>query len=349
MLPRQIRRVSQPALAGLAALFWLAAANAQQPADAPLQVQQPAAQPADQQPAAPARQPAPGPFAPGVLTIIPPDMQPDETVSTHELIELRTDPTLRWSPELLSASRTLFAKSEEVKFRRDVWCLEFSFKPMRMIEVDIPQPSGRMQRKLIWYIVYRVRNTGQVLRPVEQPEAGQFTAELAPGGQVRFIPHFLLVSHDRDAATGDRVNKAYLDRVIPAAVEPIRLREMRGQPLLNSVEMAEQPVPPSDDRVDRGVWGVATWEEIDPRIDFFSLLVGGLTNAYRWEDEPGVFQPGDPPGRGRRFERKELQLNFWRPGDELLENEREIRFGLPIGMAGLYDVPAGVAHRWVYR
>ena len=65
--------------------------------------------------------------------------------------------------------------SADVKFRRDIWCLEFSFKPLRMIEVDVPT-LGR-HANLVWYLVYRVRNTGQVLKPVEG-EGGVFTAEL---------------------------------------------------------------------------------------------------------------------------------------------------------------------------
>jgi hypothetical protein len=77
--------------------------------------------------------------------------------------------------------------------------------------------------------------------------------------------------------------------------------------------------------------------------------VGGLTNAYQWEDLAGAYQAGDPPGKGRRFARKMLQLNFWRPGDEMLPDEREFRFGAPIGKSDLYGVPDGVAYRWVYR
>jgi hypothetical protein len=44
-----------------------------------------------------------------------------------------------------------------------------------------------------------------------------------------------------------------------------------------------------------------------------------------------------------------LQLNFWRPGDDLQPNEREFRYGVPLGKSSLYDVPDGVAYRWVYR
>ena len=291
--------------------------------------------------------PAQRKLAPGVLTTIAPNFTPEETVSTHDLIEVRANPALEWKPEYLAATDTLFGLAADVKFRRDIWSLEFAFKPLRMIEVDVPFPSGGKQRKLVWYLVYSVRNTGQVLKPVEG-KGGIFTAELGKGGPVRFIPQFVLESQDR-FATGERSSKAYLDRVIPAAVAAISQRETPGHKLLNTVEMSEQPIPVSGDRIDRRVWGVATWTDIDPRIDFLSVYVGGLTNAYQWEDIPGEFKPGDSPGKGRHFARKTLQLNFWRPGDEVEQSERELRYGVPIGKADLYGVRDGVAYQWVYR
>jgi hypothetical protein len=294
---------------------------------------------------------APLSFGPGVLTTIPPDMSPDETVITRDLIEIRRDPSLAWTPQYLPVSQTLHGMSADVKFRREVSCLEFSFKPLRMVEVDVPQASGQIERKLVWYMVYRVRNTGKTLRPMEK-EAAAYVPETSEGGPLKFLPQFVLESQDRHP-NGARVEIAYLDQLIPAAVEVVRQRELRGQPLLNSVEIGQQLIPVSDEQVDRGVWGVATWVDIDPRIDFFSVFVRGLSNAYRWDDapqgSPEAFQPGDPPGKGRRFEWKMLQLNFWRPGDELQQTEREIRYGVPIGKAHLYDVPDGVAYRWVYR
>ncbi len=290
---------------------------------------------------------APGPFAAGVLTTIPADMRPEETVLTHDLVELRSDPALNWNPELLAASRTLFGMSQDVKFRRDVLCLEFSFKPLRLIYVDVPQPGGKLQRKLIWYLVYRVRNTGLELKPVEK-EGQAYAAELGPAGPYRFIPKFILESQDRQE-NGERIDKAYMDRIIPVAVEAIRRREMRGQPLSNSVEIAERVIPPSDAQYDRSVWGVATWQDVDPRIDFLSIYVTGLSNAYNWEDAPAAAKPGMLAGEGRSFVRKTLQLNFWRPGDEMLQDEREIRYGVPVGKSALYDVEDGVAYRWVYR
>lgn len=286
-------------------------------------------------------------LAPGVLTTIPPSFAPEDTVSTHDLVEIRANPALKWNPNYLSAADTLYGMADDVKFRRTIWCLEFSFKPLRMIEVDVPLASGGTQRKLVWYLVYRVRNTGKVLQPVRGDD-GVFTTEFTQGGPIRFLPQFLLESHDR-LASGESTSISYLDRIVPAAVAVISEREMAGRKLLNSVEMAEQPIPVSGERASRGVWGVATWVDVNPRIDFFSVYVGGLTNAYQWKDDPEAFRPGDFPGKGRRFARKMLQLNFWRPGDELLQNERELRYGVPLGQADLYGVSEGVAHQWVYR
>jgi hypothetical protein len=276
-------------------------------------------------------------LAPGVLTTIPPDLEPDDTVSTHDLVELRSNLELQWKPEYIPATETLYGMSNGAKFRREIWGLEFAFKPLRMIEVD---------GKLVMYLVYRVRNTGKTLEPTEG-EGGVFEAKPGSGEPIQFFPQFVLESHDR--AGGERASKAYLDRVLPAAVAAINRREMRGGKLLNSIEMGEQPIPVSGDRAGRDVWGVVTWSDVDPRIDFFSVYVGGLTNAYRWEDAAGGYQPGDPPGRGRQFARKMLQLNFWRPGDELFQSEHEFRYGVPLGKADLYDVREGVAYNWVYR
>jgi len=286
-------------------------------------------------------------LAPGVLTTIPPNLDPDDTVSTHDVMEIRANPALNWNPEFLAASDTLVGMSGQVKFRRDIYCLEFSFKPMRLIEVDVPTASGGTEGKLVWYLMYCVRNSGQTLKPVEGAD-GVFSNEPGKGGPIRFVPQFVLESQDK-LSDGKPVGKAYLDRVIPAAVEAISHRETPGKMLLNTVEIAEQPIPVSDGRINKGVWGVATWVDIDPRIDFFSVFVGGLTNAYRWTDNPAAYKPGDPPGRGRRFTHKVLQLNFWRPGDELAPNEREFRYGVPLKKSELYGVGDGVAYRWVYR
>src|SRR5215212_2332728 len=102
-------------------------------------------------------------LAPGVLTTISPSLNPEDTVSTHDVMEIRSNTAVEWKPEYLASSDTLYGIADKTKFRREIYCLEFSFKPLRMIEVDVPAANGRMERKLVWYMVYRIRNTGAVL------------------------------------------------------------------------------------------------------------------------------------------------------------------------------------------
>ena len=84
---------------------------------------------------------------------------------------------------------------------------------------------------------------------------------------------------------------------------------------------------------------MATWTDIDPRIDYFQIYVAGLSNAYRFADPPGAYHAGDPPGSGRRYAQKTLKLNFWRPGDEHEINEGEVYYG----------IPGQVDYEWVFR
>ena len=293
-------------------------------------------------------------LAPGVLTVIPTAEEPEETYSGPvpmvEIVEGMPD--LDWMPHFDAKSNTLRERSRSIIFRRVIWNLEFSFKPMRLIEVDVPQPTGKMQRKLIWYMVYRVTNRGYALRPKGAKDPWNhelFSIEEVNYAKRRFFPHFVLTSHE--------YSKEYLDRVIPAAQQPIQEREKPGAKLHNSVEITKIQIPLSDDRAEHSVWGVVTWEDIDPRIDYFSVYVSGLTNAFRFEDPPGAFQPGDPPGTGRTFTSKTLQLNFWRPGDDIFEHEQEFRFGIPGDAESLarqrtlekYGIERRLDYLWVYR
>jgi hypothetical protein len=195
-------------------------------------------------------------------------------------------------------------------------------------------------------MVYRVRNTGAGLAP-KRSDDGTFTTVEQSMGPQRFIPQFVLSSLDRNRQ-GERVNKSYLDRIMPTAVEAIKQRELPEGELLNSVQISEKLLEPEAGRTVGGLWGVATWEDVDPSMDFFVIYVSGLTNAYKWND-PADFKLGSEPGTGRSFERKVLQLNFWRPGDSYDENETEIRFGSAPGMAGNYGTPEGIAYKWLFR
>jgi hypothetical protein len=272
-----------------------------------------------------------GPYrklAPGVMIAIPPDRNVGDTVSRHDLVEiLSAKPEYTWA--------------KDVPIHREVWSLQFKFKPMRMIRVDLPQSSGMMQRKLIWYLVYSVTNTGKTLAPVRDlpvPENDELTTKHEVyqvhevDKPVRFVPEFLLEGRDSLKDNKGFV-KVYPDRIIPLAVGPIQMREDPNRRLYTSVEICRQIA------VGQTLWGVATWEDIDPRVDRFSVYVFGLTNAYRWIDAPGEYKAGDPPGKGRSLLRKTLKLNFWRPSDEHFEHEEEIRYG----------IPGGVDYQWVFR
>lgn len=285
------------------------------PETAPAAKTEPAAkQPVAPAPAAPRALAPPGPYrrlAPGVMRTVDPRRQPLEAVSRHDVVELLA----------VDASYD-FAK--DVEFRRDIWALDFKFKPMRMIYVDIPQPSGQMQRKLIWYLVYSVTNPGKVMRPTMEQDGSY---RLEPVDEpIRFAPGFLL------EAVG--LNKSYPDRVIPIAMAPIRLREDPNRQFYNTVEMQGRTLKPGE-----AVWGVATWEDVDPKTNRFSVYVKGLTNAYQWIDEPGRFKKGEPLGTGRHLLTKTLQLNFRRTGDEFEVKESQVHYG----------IPDGVDYQWVYR
>jgi hypothetical protein len=319
----------------------------------------------------------------GVLKTIPPQPLDGETFSGPlELHEVRKGlPGLDYAPNFEPKSQTVYERAKDVTLRRSIWALEFDFKPVRMIEVDVPQPEGRMRRKLIWYMLYRVRNLGGHLQPVAQPGQSDdvrnqlVQAELNDQGkelaqreieqrkvydtqpvdqlpkevfpQVVFFPSFVLKAHDFD--------KEYLDRVIPAALPAIAQRERVGQPIYDSVTISRQKIEVTTADKDNSVWGVAMWEDVDPRIDYFSVFVQGLTNAYQFSEKADAADA--KPRKGRTFTRKTLVIHFWRPGDTIEENEKEVRYGMPIEsdssrqaeINAKYGEKDRLDYRWTYR
>ena len=263
---------------------------------------QEAAPPAADPPAAnpPAAEPNGGfrQVAPGIERAIDPATQKAESYSWHHIDGLlKQDPKYGerpWSPRNLA---------KDVRIAHDIWALDFTFKPIRFVTVDVADGAGNIERKTIWYLLYHVKNNS------DKP--------------VRFTPRFLLHAHESD--------NYYPDRILATAIPAIRRREDPKRPLLNSVEISEQEILPSTEEEDHSVWGVATWRDIEPAADRFSVYVQGLTNAYRIET--------DDDGNWKRFSRKTLQLNFWRPGDEFYQHEAEIRLG----------IPGDVDYRWVYK
>ena len=269
-------------------------------------------------------------LSPGVLTVIPPDRSADDALQRADLLEVTAGRADRkWIPKRAPVNTTFVERARGREFVGGVWCLEFAYKVPRLIDVDVPAADGKMRRKRIWYVLYRVKNTGGRRVVVDAQDATKRTTE--PFEQpVRFVPHFVLESLEPLAdAEGVMAYRAYLDRVVPSAMAAIRAREKPPGRLFDSASMTEVDLPPGEER-----WGVAIWEDVDPRIDYFSIYVRGLTNAMRWRQIPGTtIGADDPPGVHMEHALETLRLDFWRPGDDRDEVEEE----MSVGYRGMFE------------
>ena len=256
-------------------------------------------------------------LSPAALTVVPADLSADDPIQRGPLVEITEGLSeLRWEPRRAAENTTFVERANELEYPRDIWCLEFAFKPPRRLEVDVPVEGQRMRRETVWYLVYRVKNVGGRRVVMGTDDAGavdpaQRTVETFQK-PIRFLPHFVLESREGLAATEGLVGyRAYLDRLVPSAMDAIRRREDPARPLLDTAAMSATPIPPGEER-----WGVAIWEAVDPRIDSFSIYVRGLTNAIRWRQRPGAeIRADDPPGEHIEQTLESLRLDFWRPGD----------------------------------
>lgn len=307
----------------------------------------------------PASVPARWSLPPGVLRVIPSEPEAKEALTgPFPLADL---PAPAFTPQTIPATETLAQMASRVTLHQQIWNLEFAFKPMRMVRVDLPAAGGRTERKLIWYMVYRVRYLGSdVSLSPEQANFSEATFQAAnktkfPGVEttgtsprVRLYPRFVLEENYE-------LKKAYPDRVIPAAKAIIFAREFSQNrtenpdgTLYDAVEISTIDIPQSDTNDAKGIWGVVTWENIDPRVDYFSVYIQGLTNAQRLD----VSQ-----GRKGSVTLKTLKLNFWRPGDSVEETEEEVRFGIPVHpdpeqraeMLSRYGQTTHLDFLWLYR
>lgn len=170
------------------------------------------------------------------------------------------------------------------KLKEGVWVLDFAFKPLRLMSVEIPGKG----RRTAYYLYYQVVNrTGRVRA---------------------FVPQFSLVVPE----TGKR----YDDTVLPSALKLIQAREDPSIDVLGAVDIMGM-LPISDQNgIDRAVFGVAIWEGIDPKADKFSIYVRGLSDYS--------FTVAPPDGGKPVTKHKTLRIDFRRRGDEHDLNEREI-------------------------
>ena len=224
------------------------------------------------------------------------------------------------------------ASAEERLRQPDIWVMDVYVKPLRMIEVELPDPkSGEVKPRVIWYLCYRAVN-----RPIEVKsppnELPPSDKKLATQTQI-FVPEFQLVARD------NQQQKRYFDRVMPVAQQAINRREKVKY--LNSVEIVGPvPTPVPEGQSGKELLGVATWRGIDPTIDRFRLFMTGFSNGY----EVGQVDAGQT--KKEVVLRKTLQIDYWRPGDEFELMEREIRM---IESDASMDDEAEQAPRWRYR
>ena len=266
-------------------------------------------------------------LAPGVLKTIPTTLDVRDSFSLP--MPLPGIEVEAYQPKTLPRQVTLHERSRRVVLFRDVWQYEFSFTGLRQLAQSVRQPDGQITQENIWYMVYRIRNLGKSIG-FEQVKANPaFNRQLyelqknkaATDTKIDFLPRFSIEGWVIPADTRKYEKVVYRDFIDPALVRQVQQREDPGRRLLSTVEMSRAELPVIQDEASDGTWGVAIWRDVDPRIDYLSVYVSGLTNAYRIKkDTQGEIE----------LQQKTLQLNFWRPGDTVSQTEDKVDYGIPL-------------------
>jgi len=132
--------------------------------------------------------------------------------------------------------------------KQGIWVLDFTFKPLRIVTVDIPGKGPRQ----IHYLYYKVMNR--------------------TGKPRMFVPQFIVVNED-----GQR----FEDEVVPHAIPVIQKREDPSIPVLGAVDVIGMLPPSTRPNIDDAVYGVACWDRWDRKSDRFSIYVRGLSDGYK--------------------------------------------------------------------
>jgi len=132
--------------------------------------------------------------------------------------------------------------------KQGIWVLDFSYKPLRIVTVDVPG-KGRRQ---VHYLYYKVVNR--------------------TGAPRMFAPQFIMVNEK-----GEKIEDSVLSQAIPL----IQTREDAAIPILGAVNVIGMIPPSTKANVDDAVFGVAVWEKWDPTADRYSIYVRGLSDGYK--------------------------------------------------------------------
>ena len=263
-------------------------------------------------------------LAPGVLKVVPTAIEARDTYSVPmPLLGLDSKP---FQPNFAPFLDTLHGQTQNVVFFRDVWQYEFGFTGLRQATIPLRTANGTINQN-VWYMVMRVRNTGvnAVYEKVKEDERFEHIKYSLKRNdekyevKSRFKLDFYLNGWVREGNSYREVS--YRDQLNPEAQKRIRDIEDSERFLLDKVEMMFAKFPLAKGANDGERWGVAIWKDVDPRLDYISVTVRGLTNAFRIQTTAG----GE-----RKLKHRNLQLNFWRPGDTVAQDRDDVAFGIPL-------------------
>lgn len=317
-------------------------------------------------------------LAPGVLTEIPSNIQERETFSGPKKLEhlptiqftpnyVAKSETLFERSKLVTFRRPVWELDFAFKpLRMTVASIPQANGKLRRVPILYMVYRIRNNGKAL-------RQTEQPDGSFRSEEVNVASLSGHPTAQ-RFVPRFVLEGWVYNADTREYEKKTYMDQIIPGALRTIQdreiippakpmLRDENGKPvlgpdgkpllLLNSAQIAQvNPIPVTTETDDNSVWGVVTWkgwdpaavnnpaikQGLDPRVDYMSIYIQGLTNAFRYSESVD--------GKSN-YTQKTLQLNWWRPGDSFNEADDRIYYGVPlvkdqrkqVKILGLYQVP----------
>lgn len=178
---------------------------------------------------------------------------------------------------------TDFVPYDQIKGQH--WDFQFEFKtPKRVV---ITETDGT--ERAFWTVVYTVTNPDKVARDF-QPAAILFTD------------------------TG----RVVLDNLYPAVVEKVKA-DYRLDELANTVQMTGPLKAGQDEARD----GIFVFEEVDPRMDQFTLFIAGLSGEFVIKTIPAA-KAGEEAMNV--VLRKTMQLVFKFPGDDTNLNQDKVHF-----------------------
>jgi len=219
----------------------------------------------------------------------------------------------------------------------ELWIAEIQYKPVRLMQLPVKDPkTGETTTELIWYMVYRfiprdytdIAGAGkaELVQKLTDPQRDPENPAEKRRSEPLSIPRFLLKIDDVSSGEEDPgYPREYVDQLNRDVQQAVFQREIgrRGQnvKLHNSVEAIQEvgdPVAADDpDALSHALYGVAISRNVDPRTDYFTVYMSGLTNAYRIRTEKNGQQV---------IEEKVVVQKFARPGDEFKLTEQEFQF-----------------------